>query len=67
MKKTYSQNDVLRMIRDKMSTEGWSQSEAAQFFGISASFLSDILKGYRAPGGSVIRKLGLKKKVLYCS
>jgi transcriptional regulator with XRE-family HTH domain len=37
----------------------------AEELGISASYLSDIYKGKREPGATVLERLGLKKKAGY--
>ena len=42
-----------------------SQKEFAAEIGISAAYLCDIYRGFRAPGEAVLRKLGLQKNVEY--
>lgn len=37
----------------------------ADELGISKSYLSEIFKGTREPGPSVLEKLGLKREVIY--
>lgn len=42
-----------------------SQTKIARKFKVSPAYISDILKGRREPGESVLKPLGYKKKVFY--
>lgn len=42
-----------------------SQKDAAQAWGISAAYLTDVLKGRRDPGPKLLKALGIRKEVTY--
>lgn len=42
-----------------------SQRAAAQAWGISAPYLTDVLKGRREPGAKLLQALGIRKEVTY--
>lgn len=45
--------------------EGKTQAQLARELGIKASYLSDILRGKRAPGPQVLEALGLERVFVY--
>ena len=57
--------DVKYQIRRLLSKVFMTNKEAALSFGISESYLSDILSGRRQPGEKILFKLGLKKEIVY--
>lgn len=59
----FDRSDVVAMIRAHVEKEG-TQLAVARQIGISASWLSDILTGSRAPAGKVLEFLGLERKAV---
>jgi predicted transcriptional regulator len=57
-------DEVRDMLRERINL-GSSQKELAKKFGISASYLNDILTGARQPGVSVLDALGLRRVTDY--
>lgn len=57
--------DVLNLIREQVKLCGYSQKAVAFDFGVSQTYLSDILRYKRPPGASVLKAMGLKKRVTY--
>jgi len=55
---------VILAIQNRVNIEG-NQKKAAEFFGISPAYLSDILRGNRDVPDSVLGKVGLRKRVIY--
>ena len=55
---------VVDLLRVLVSQED-SQASLATEIGISPQYLNDILKGRRDPGETVLRYLGLRKRVIY--
>jgi hypothetical protein len=51
---------VLEMLRAACAEAG-SRARWAAMHGISGQYLTDVLRGNRSPGDSVLRGLGLKK------
>lgn len=49
---------VLQRIRHRIAAAG-SQNALAREWKISAPYLSDVLKGNRTPGPTILKKLGL--------
>ena len=56
--------EVVELLR-VLATQSDSQSALAAEIGISPQYLNDILKGRREPGETVLRYLGLQKRVIY--
>lgn len=56
--------DVLRKLQARMEEVG-SQKALADEIGVSQPYLSDVLKGKRDPGPSILSHLGLKKSAVY--
>jgi transcriptional regulator with XRE-family HTH domain len=56
--KAYSQADIIELLR-KAIGDGTAKDYAAKI-GVSQQFLSDVLKGRRAPGHKLLAALGLK-------
>jgi transcriptional regulator with XRE-family HTH domain len=56
--------EVVDLLRVLVSQED-SQASLAAEIGISPQYLNDILKGRRDPGETVLRYLGLQKRVIY--
>jgi len=42
-----------------------SQKEAAKAWGVSESYLSDVLSGWRAPGAKICNAIGYKRVTVY--
>jgi transcriptional regulator with XRE-family HTH domain len=47
-----------------VQTKG-SQTSAAQAWGVSKQYLSDILQGRRLPGPKLLKALGVRREVVY--
>ena len=56
--------EVVELLR-VLATQSDSQSDLAAEIGISPQYLNDILRGRRDPGETVLRYLGLQKRVIY--
>lgn len=61
--KQLTQQQVVELLRKKQGTR--LAKELAEELGISPGYLSEIYKGTREPGPSVLEKLGLEKEVIY--
>lgn len=57
-------HDVLAIIEQHCDSAGSLRSLAKQW-GVSAAYLSDIRRGHRKPGPSVLVHLGLKAETTY--
>lgn len=55
-----SESEVLDIIRQHIDRVG-SQKAFAELCGVSAPFLSDVLRGYRRPGEKILSYIGIKK------
>lgn len=55
-----TRQDVLKLLKQFVSNNG-TQKAAAKKLGISQPYLSDVLKGYRAPGPVILRALGVRE------
>jgi hypothetical protein len=42
-----------------------NQKEAAQAWGVSESYLSDVLSGWRAPGEKICKAVGYERVTMY--
>lgn len=56
--------DILRMLLRECRRAG-TQAEWAKAQGLSATYVSDVLKGRRAPGDSILSALGFERVVTY--
>jgi len=56
-----TQENVVEMLRKKQGKR--SLREFARDLGISAPYLSDIYKGRRNPGPTILEQFGLRKEV----
>lgn len=56
--------DLVKRLREFVDRHE-TQKDAAEELGISQSYLSDLLRLSRQPGPDILRKLGLKKTVVY--
>lgn len=54
---------VLNLIRGRIGNG--TQAEIARLWGISPAYLGDVLHGLREPGPSILKPLGLERKVSY--
>lgn len=54
---------VLNLIRGRIGNG--RQVEIAKLWGISPSYLCDVLKGQREPGEKILKPLGLERKINY--
>lgn len=60
----FSTDDVLRILFDRCLREG-SQKLWAERHKISPAYVSDVLRGNREPGDSILKALQLRKVVTY--
>lgn len=56
--------EVRRLLRKACEYAG-SQNEWAELYGISAAYVSDVIRGRRNPGEAILNALGLVKVVSY--
>lgn len=61
-KKQFSRNEVIEMLRGQIDLAG-SMREYARSVGISAAYVSDVMRGNRDPGPAILHDLGLSKHV----
>jgi len=59
--KKVTRDEVIAVIRKE--TEGSSLRQAAKRFGISAAYLSDILRGNREISDRIAAKFGFKREI----
>lgn len=59
-----SKQELLAYLRRQIAAHG-SQQRAAQYWGISAVYLSDVLKGRREPAGKFLAALRLRRVITY--
>ena len=50
-----------------MAKESGSQTALAAKFGVSPSYLSEVLRGTRLPGDKILAALGLEKRIVFKS
>jgi hypothetical protein len=60
----YDIYDVYTEIRKRVSAAG-SQKALSEDWGISQSYLSDVLNFHRQPGHGILRPLGLSRRTVY--
>jgi transcriptional regulator with XRE-family HTH domain len=56
-------DEVRNQLREKIGNG--TQAEYAKKLGISATYLSEILRGFREPAAVVLDRLGLTREVIY--
>ena len=61
--KTLTREQVLALLRRQQGKR--SLTALAGELGVSLSYMSDVMLGRRAPGGKVLRRLGLEQRVVY--
>lgn len=64
MARALREEDVIDRLRAACAGAGGQARWAAQA-GVSAAYVSDVLKGNRGPGETVLRALGLQRDVRY--
>jgi len=57
--------DIMNEICLAVKAAGSNQSALAKEIGISAQYLSDVLRGNRNPGKKILDFLGIEKVVIY--
>ena len=62
--KTITEADVVAIFRRLVEREG-GQNAAARRLGISASYMSDILNGRRAPSAHLLNVFGIERRTVY--
>jgi transcriptional regulator with XRE-family HTH domain len=62
MTKRYTEEDVIRAIRDEISES--SLRKVAVKIGISAAYLSDVMRGNRAVSESVAASFGFQREIV---
>ena len=62
--KRLTEQDVLDML-NQLVRDHRTQTAVAKHLGVSAVYISDILRGRRAPGGKLLKKLGIKRVAYY--
>jgi hypothetical protein len=60
----YNIDDVLRILRGACASAG-SQRAWAEKHGLSAAYVSDVLKGRRNPGPAICKPLRLLEVTIY--
>jgi len=62
--KLLNKEEVIQIMKDRQN--GMTQETyATKVLRVRPSYLSDIYNGYRTPGPTILKKLGLRKVVLY--
>lgn len=61
--KYYTSEEVRMLIHSRMWLQ--SQSKTAAEFGVSRSYLSEVMRGKRPPSLKILNKLGLIRAVRY--
>ncbi len=57
--------DSVRVILEaRIDSEG-SQEAAAKWLGVSGAYLCDVMNKRRAPGPKLLKRLGIRRKVMY--
>lgn len=57
-------HDPLALLRARIEAAN-SQKLAADALGVSEAYLSDIVRGHKAPGPKILNALGLERVVTY--
>lgn len=55
-----TESDVISLVRAKVAEVG-SMRELARRWGVSMSYVSDLVNGRRAPGAKILEPLGLER------
>ena len=58
-------DQLVAMLKQRMADRGINQKQLAAQLGVSTAYLSDVLKGKSAPGGSLLQPLGLRRVITY--
>ncbi len=56
--------DIKPLLR-RLAKKHGSQHELANTLGVSPAYLSDVLKGKREPGQSILSPIGYERVVIY--
>ncbi len=64
MPRLYSKDDVLAMLRRRAAALG-SHRALATALRVTPPYLSDVFHGKREPGPTVLRRLGLRRVVMF--
>lgn len=56
--------NVTLILRQHIETAG-SQKAAARLLGVSETYISDVIRGRKEPGPSILDPLGLERVVTY--
>lgn len=62
MKTNLSVDDVRALMRRQIETTG-GQSKWAQAVGVTQGYVSEVLRGGRAPGADILKALGVERTV----
>lgn len=60
-----TEEDFRRSLKTYTKVKFGSQKKAAETWGISPAFLSDVLNGKRDPGAKLLTALGFRRVVSY--
>jgi predicted transcriptional regulator len=58
-------SDIQDLLRQQKVTDGLTDAELADRYGVVQSYMSKLLAGATPPGEKILRKLGLCKAVHY--
>lgn len=61
----WDKDDITSHIRDHIENVFHTQKSAAKAYGVSASYLNDVLEGRRRPGKKILDALGFKAVTYY--
>ncbi len=56
--------EVIAILHATVKRHG-TQEAAAEWFGVSGAYLCQVLYGVRPPGKKLLRRLGIRRKVMY--
>lgn len=59
-----TRNALIRKLYEMVNERG-TQRAVAEYLGVSQIYLSDVLRGKRNPGKSILSKLGLTAQTVY--
>lgn len=57
--------DIQDLLRQQKVTEGLTDAQLAEKYGVVQSYMSKLLAGASPPGEKILRQLGLRKVVCY--
>jgi hypothetical protein len=58
------ENGFIKLLEREVEKAG-NQEKAAEILGISAQYLSDLLKARRGPGKELLERFNLTRKIVY--